>query len=931
MAKQKQMIHVLSFLFLVLLCGCESKEEVRVGLVLDFESVVGDLSSSYLSMAVSDFYAENANYKTRISLIPRDSNHDVVAAASAAIDLIDNEEVIAIIGPQSSSQAKFVIDLGGKVQVPIISFSATSPSLCPIESPYFLRTTLDDSAQLKAIAAIVRAYGWREIILIYEDTDYGNALTPYLTDIFQEYDTRMPYRSVIPPYSDEDGISKELEKLKAMSTKIFLVHMTASIGSKFFVLAEQAGMMTEGYAWIVTDGLSSLLDPVSSIAIDSMQGVLGIRPYIPALKKLENFTARWRKNDRLKNLNLFGLWAYDTVWAVAKAVETVGIVQSGFLKKNVSTGGVDLATLGISEMGPRLFTTILSTKFQGLSGNFTLVQGQLQASTFEVFNVIGKTERIIGYWTPEKGLSRDLNDKSIELSSSTNTLKAAIWPGDTTDQPQKLRIGVPKRTGFSQFIDARNDPQTNKTIVSGFCADVFLEVVDKLPFPLPYEFIPYEKDGHNAGTYDELLYEIYLQNYDAVVGDTTIVANRSLYVDFTLPYTESGVSMLVSMKDNEKKNIWIFLKPLSLDLWVTTSVVFIFTGLVIWVLEHRLNTDFRGPPDQQLGMIFWFSFSTLVFSQREKIVSNWSRFVLIIWFFVVLILTQSYTASLASMLTVKRLKPSFADVREIRNNGYYVGYQKDSFVKELLTKQLYIDPSKLRAYTTPEEYHVALSKGSHNGGVAAIFDEIPYINVFLAKYCSGYTMVGPTYKTAGFGFAFALKSPLVRYMSRSILNVTEDEDKMEAITLKNFGRPITCEDGGGTTDYSGSLGVYSFGGLFIITGVASVSSLLIYIFQFLYSHWPASDIGHPEGPFWSKIVELAKHFDQKDLSSHIFKADQARVHPDNNPESIEHSRHHSRTSNEGVGVGVGDGEDEIHSSSGNDDDTSADAHNITEV
>jgi len=65
---------------------------------------------------------------------------------------------------------------------------------------------------------------------------------------------------------------------------------------------------------------------------------------------------------------------------------------------------------------------------------------------------------------------------------------------------------------------------------------------------------------------------------------------------------------------------------------------------------------------------------------------------------------------------------------------------------------LNFDETKLKAYNTPEEYNEALSNGSHNGGVAAIFDEIPFIKLFLAKYCSKYTMVGPTYKTGGFGF-----------------------------------------------------------------------------------------------------------------------------------------------------------------------------------
>ena len=89
-----------------------------------------------------------------------------------------------------------------------------------------------------------------------------------------------------------------------------------------------------------------------------------------------------------------------------------------------------------------------------------------------------------------------------------------------------------------------------------------------------------------------------MQKFDAVVGDTTIVANRSSYVDFTLPYSESGVSMVVSMKDNEKKNMWIFLKPLSWDLWLAIGATSIFTGLVTWVLEHHVNIKFRGPPEQ---------------------------------------------------------------------------------------------------------------------------------------------------------------------------------------------------------------------------------------------------------------------------------------------------------------------------------------------
>ena len=98
--------------------------------------------------------------------------------------------------------------------------------------------------------------------------------------------------------------------------------------------------------------------------------------------------------------------------------------------------------------------------------------------------------------------------------------------------------------------------------------------------------------------------------------ETTILASRSLYVDFILPYTESGVSRVVLVKGDESRNFWIFLKPLNLNLCLTTGATFIFTSLVVWVLEHRVNNEFRGPPKQQLSLIFWFSFSTLVLGSK---------------------------------------------------------------------------------------------------------------------------------------------------------------------------------------------------------------------------------------------------------------------------------------------------------------------------
>ncbi|KAF9680591.1 hypothetical protein SADUNF_Sadunf06G0137700 [Salix dunnii] len=72
----------------------------------------------------------------------------------------------------------------------------------------------------------------------------------------------------------------------------------------------------------------------------------------------------------------------------------------------------------------------------------------------------------------------------------------------------------------------------------------------------------------------------------------------------------------------------------------------------------------------------------------------------------------------------------------------------------------------------------------------------------------------------------------------------------------------------------------------VVSGVASISSLLIHIIKFLYSNYPASTTIHEEQSMWLRILELSKRFDQKDPSVHHFRRSESRVHPVTGPESI---------------------------------------------
>ena len=435
-------------------------------------------------------------------------------------------EVEAIIGPQNSMEANFVIDLGKKAQVPIISFSATSPSLTSLRSPYFFRVAQNDSSQLKAISAIIQAFGWREVVPIYIDNDYGQSIIPFLIDALQDVDARISYRSVIPPMATDEQIEQELCKLTTMQTRVFIVHMPPNLGSQLFTNAKEIGMMSEGYVWIMTSAITNSIHLIESLVLrDSMQGVLGVKTDILETSELENFKIRWKRKFHQDNptilnveLDVIGLWAYDATSALARAIEKAWTTSFGFEKTTTSSNSTDLA---ISLNGPKLSKALLSTRFNGLTGEFSLHNGQQQSSNFQIINVNGNGERVIAFWTPENGLIRKLNSTNESTySTSKKNIGPIIWPGDSRCVPKgweippngkKLRIGVPVKDACTEFVKVTYDPSSNTKHVTGYSIDIFKAVMETLPYAVSYEFIPFAKpNGDSAGTYNDMVYQVYI-------------------------------------------------------------------------------------------------------------------------------------------------------------------------------------------------------------------------------------------------------------------------------------------------------------------------------------------------------------------------------------------------------------------------------------
>ena len=411
--------------------------------------------------------------------------------------------------------AHVISHIANEIQVPLLSFVATDPSLNSLQFPYFVRTTQSDLFQMAVVAEIIDFYKWRDVTAIYVDDDNGRNGVAALSDKLAEKRCKISYKAPLSPKVDWNDIFHTLFKVAMMESQVIVLHTYSTWGLEVVDMAHKNGMMSNGYVWIATDWLSTVLDTepsLPSMAMDSVQGILTLRMHALDSKLKRKFVSRWsnltatKTNGRLFKLNMYGLYAYDTIWLLAHALDTF-LNQRG---NNVSFsndlsfiefhgGNLHFDAIRIFDGRKVLLNNILEVNMSGLSGPISFTSnGYLISHVYEVINVIGMKMRIIGYLSNSFGLSVALPP---EKHISNQQLYGVIWPRQITQKPRgwvfssngrQLRVGVP--LDFASWVFVSQIEGSDNYV--GYCIDVFTAAKELLSYAVPYKFIAFG-DGHS--------------------------------------------------------------------------------------------------------------------------------------------------------------------------------------------------------------------------------------------------------------------------------------------------------------------------------------------------------------------------------------------------------------------------------------------------
>lgn len=79
---------------------------------------------------------------------------------------------------------------------------------------------------------------------------------------------------------------------------------------------------------------------------------------------------------------------------------------------------------------------------------------------------------------------------------------------------------------------------------------------------------------------------LLLQKADLAICDLTITYERRTAVDFTMPFMTLGVSILFAKPIKQPPELFSFLSPLSLDVWIYMATAYLGVSILLFVLAR---------------------------------------------------------------------------------------------------------------------------------------------------------------------------------------------------------------------------------------------------------------------------------------------------------------------------------------------------------
>uniref|UniRef100_A0A3B4D0U6 Glutamate receptor n=1 Tax=Pygocentrus nattereri TaxID=42514 RepID=A0A3B4D0U6_PYGNA len=618
--------------------------------------------------------------------------------------------------------------------------------------------------------------------------------------------------------SVDDGDSKIQNQMKKLQSPVILLYCTKEEATTIFEVAHSVGLTGYGYTWIVPALVAGDADNVPPVF---PTGLISVS---------------------------YDEWDYGLEARVRDAVAIIAMATSTMMLDrgphtlylmNVTFEGRNLSFSEDGyQMHPKLVIILLDKERQwdrvGKWENGSLTMKYHVWPRFELYSDAEERE--------------DDHLSIVTLEEAPFVIVEDVDPLSGTC----MRNTVPCRKQLKAQNQTGDSGIYIKRCCKGFCIDILKKIAKTVKFTYDLYLVTNGKHGKKVnGTWNGMVGEVVAKNAHMAVGSLTINEERSEVIDFSVPFIETGISVMVS-RSNGTVSPSAFLEPFSADVWVMMFVMLLIVSAVaVFVFEYfspvgynRCLADGREPggPSFTIGKAIWLLWG-LVFNNSVPVQNpkgTTSKIMVSVWAFFAVIFLASYTANLAAFMIQEEYVDQvsgLSDKKFQRPNDFSPPFRFGTVPNGSTERNIRNNYKEMHSYMT--SFHQKnVDEALHSlktGKLDAFIYDAAVLN-YMAGRDEGCKLVtigsGYIFATTGYGIAIQKDSGWKRPVDLAILQLFGDGEmeELEALWLTGI-----CHNEKNEV-MSSQLDVDNMAGVFYMLGAAMALSLITFIAEHLF-YW----------------------------------------------------------------------------------------------
>jgi ABC-type amino acid transport substrate-binding protein/ABC-type branched-subunit amino acid transport system substrate-binding protein len=760
------------------------------------------------------------------------SRGDAMDTLSNTCQLISNSNILGIIGPSLSRESHIIAPFAGKLGIPVIAYASTDPELSDRNAySTFYRTVPSDNAAALAIVQLFLKFNWTSCVIIYQNDAFGSGGSKAITESFNEHNLII-IETIVFDISTKT-IRGDLKSLLISSpTRIVLLWSEIDYTKLILEHALDCDVIGPAFLWILTSSI-----PLNSFNKTSMENLIGIITVEPVVGNIVNAEINqtlldaayqvWKEYqpdtfpgaDKVDN---YALFAFDATWLFIQSFQEL-------CSTIINNSSSCLLSLNTSFCFNRRFLHHRSL------ANIINEMKTLGVSGLLRFNR-NVTDRIDGYYYIARNIQKSSNlfnyipvliYSDFDHWRSHSQRNAIVWPGNTLNVPSgyaslkgiTLRIAVIESPPFTMIREVKDQFDKTRKETVGYMPDLIEYLRDRMDFHSDIILLP------SNVTYHQLIDDLVNGIYDMIVGDITVTSARREKVAFSTVIYDNSLRIVLREDSIHNIDFLSYLRPFSLQLWVTLLGASIYAALLICLLEGKSNPALKEKSIISLiGMSMWYSTGTILgFGADFHLRTAPGRLLTIALYLLSLVLFAGYTAKLASDLTISKSKGIISGVDDIKNGKILysrIGILINSSIEDYYLRE--ISQGSRNFYPLKSDEDMS-DKLLNNIIDASIWDSgvLEYMTTHV--FCN-LTLIGSDFGRSTFAIAFQKNWLYEQQLDIHLISLRE-RGVLDQLKRKWFENNLCSK----TFDVTDAMNVQSMAGLFLTFGLISILAVLLFL------------------------------------------------------------------------------------------------------